>query len=153
MALKGNRQIDHWNIRYFLNETADQGVIVSVSTAGSGVAMDASDNLATVKAASSGALPLGVLLDEFVDIDQTKFHINRHKVQANKGDKATVAQKGWVVTDRVVSATAGKTAVLASSGFVTNKADSGHDEAVNPTVGRFLTDKDENGYATLYVDL
>lgn len=153
MALKMDRQIDAYELRYFLNEVAEPGVVVCVSTAGSGVGMDNTSNVATVKAASSGSKPLGVLLNEFVSVDQTRYPVNWHKDQAATGDKACIASKGWVVTNRLVAATAGTEAVLVSSGFVTNKTLGTHNEAANPTVGRWRTSADESGYATLYVDL
>ena len=153
MTLKMDRQIDSWESRYFLNEVSSNGVIVCVSTAGSGIAMDNTSNVATVAAASSGQKPIGMLLNEFVSIDQTRFPVNWHKDQAATGDKASIATKGWVVTNSVVSATAGTEAVLASSGFVTDKVLGTHNEAATPTVGRFRTGADESGYATLYVDL
>ena len=153
MSLKADRQIDSYELRYYLDEAASKGKIVSVNTAGSGISMDGVDNVATVAADSSGAKAIGMLLDEFVDIDQTRTHVNWHKHQAVKGDKASLARKGWVVTDQVVNASAGTEAVLASSGQVTNKTLGSHNEAATPTVGRFVTDKDESGYATLYVDL
>ena len=153
MSLKMDRQIDAWSHRFYLDETASKGVVVSVNTAGSGIAMDSTDNVVTVQADSSGSKPIGLLLEEFVDIDETKHHRNFHKHQSVKGDKAAIVTKGWVVTDQVVNATAGNEAVLASSGQVTNKSLGSHNEAETPTVGRFRTDKDEGGYATLYIDL
>lgn len=154
MALKADRQIDSYELGYFLNETADRGVVVSISTAGSGVAMDNLSNLATVAANSSGAKPLGVLLNEFVNIDQTKFNINWHKDQRQVGDKAVIATKGWVVTNKVVLANAGSGAILTSSGFITNKPHNNvWNSVAQPEVGRFRSDKDEAGFAKVYIDL
>ena len=155
MTLKPDRQEDAVELRYFLNEVADAGLIVCKSTSGSGVAMDATANLATVKATTSGALPIGLLLNEFVSVDQTRQYPNWHKDQADLGDKAAILTKGWVVTDKIVgTAIAGRNAVLVSSGFVTNSVvGNGNDENINHTVGRFRTGSDEDGFATLYVDL
>jgi hypothetical protein len=154
MAMKADRQIDATESRYFLNETAEKGVVVSVSTAGSGVAMDNTRSVVTVSANSSGAKPLGVLLTTFVNVDQTRTTINWHKDEAQLGDKASVATKGWVVTNKVIAATAGNRAVLTSSGYVTDKPAIGSwNEAAQPVVGRFRTNLDDAGYATLYVDL
>ena len=156
MSIKPTRQIDADEARYFLNEASEAGVVVSISTAGSGTSMDSAANLITVKGASSGALPVGMLVNEFVDIDETRFPVNWNKDQANKGSKATVMTKGWLVTDKVVGSNdlAGKQAVLASSGFVASKATNGtHNEVSTPTVGRFRTDVDEDGYAAVYIDL
>ena len=155
MALKADRQIDSVELRYFLNEVASAGKVLVVSTAGSGVAMDSIVNLATVSASSSGGKPLGMLINDFVSIDLTRQHVNYHKDEQVVGDKCTIVRKGWLVTDAITGTpAAGDHAVLSSSGTVTNLAPGGTwNEALNPKVGRFVTKKDESGYATVYIDL
>ena len=59
MALKADRHESVTDISFFMNETAERGVIVVHSTAGSGSAMDDSNALVTVP---TTALPL--LLEE-----------------------------------------------------------------------------------------
>ena len=59
MSLKGDRNELDTDISFFMNEVATRGLVVSVSTAGSGAAMDNGVALATVKANPSGAYPLG----------------------------------------------------------------------------------------------
>ena len=76
MALKKDRYELDTDISFFMNETAERGVVVSVSTAGSGAAMDSSVAVATVAAEASGAYPLGVLLNDVVNLDLTRQHIN-----------------------------------------------------------------------------
>lgn len=152
--LKGDRQIDANELGYYMNETATRGVIVCVSTASSGANLDGTTNVATVAAASSGQLPLGMLLDDVVNLDLTRTPVNWHKSQINQGGKVSIMTKGWVVTNNAISPTAGRKAVLASSGFVMNGAvDGTHNEVANPTVGRFRSNADEEGYVRLYVDL
>ncbi len=155
MALKGDRQIDHVSIRYFLDEVSEKGNVLVVSTAGSGIALDNSANLATVAGNSSGNRPLGILLNEFVNVDQTRQPVNWHKDQSQQGDKCSILTKGWVVTDRVTGAiNAGDHAILSSSGTVAALAPgAAWNEAANPKIGRFRTGLDHNGFATLYVDL
>jgi len=155
MSLKMDRQVDAVELGYFLNETASRGVVVSAPSHGaSGIAMEDTLSIATVAANSSGAKPLGILGQDVVNLDLTRTNVNWHKDQAQKGDKVTIFTKGWFVTDQTFgTCTAGEEAVLASSGAVTNKAASGHDEEVNPTVGRFRTSKDQAGFAKLYIDL
>ena len=101
MALKGDRHELDTEVTYFMNETASKGVVVSVSTQGSGSAMDSSSALATVAASASGAAALGVLLNDVVDIDQTRQHLNWHKDEVQKGSKVTILTKGFVVTDKI----------------------------------------------------
>lgn len=155
MAIKADRQVDAVELRYFLNETAAKGNVLVVSTAGSGVAMDSTSNLATVAANSSGTKPLGILLNEFVNVDQTRYPLNWHKDQHQQGDKCTILTKGWVVTNRITgSPSAGQWAVLSSSGTVTGVAPHANtNEVANPFIGRFRTSIDEAGYATVEVDL
>lgn len=154
MAIKGDRQINAVELRYFMNETASPGVAVSQSTMGSGIALDSASNVATVSASSSGAKPLGLLLTEVVNVDLTKYSVNCHKDQVNIGSKVTVVLDGVVTTDKVISATAGTDAVLTSSGYLMNKPAVGTwNQAANPGVGRWITGTDENGFATLRVNL
>ena len=66
MALKTDRIHIDSQIDFFMNETAERGGIVSVSTAGSGAAMDQAEQLCTYAANSSGVAPLGVLMCDMV---------------------------------------------------------------------------------------
>lgn len=154
MALKGDRQIDAVEISYFLNEVADRGVCVSISTAGSGVALENSKNVATVATSPSGQKPLGLLLNDFVSIDRTRYPLNWHKDQQASGDKASILTKGWAVTNKLLgTVTAGQKAYLAESGNLRGSATTPVNESLQPVVGTFRSDKDENGYAKVYIDL
>ena len=149
MALKGDRNELDTEVTYFMNETASRGVIVSVSTQGSGAAMDSSSAVATVAASASGAAALGVLLNDVVNIDQTRQHLNWHKDEVQQGGKVTILSKGFVVTDKISGTpTAGQTAYLAASGLI-----SATQAAGAPAVGRFLSTKDADGYAKVSVNL
>lgn len=155
MALKEDRQVDAVDISFFLNETASKGVTLVTSTAGSGVSMDNPASLATVAANSSGNQPLGCLLNDFVNVDQTRTPINWHKDEAQIGTKATILTKGWVVTNAVTGTpTAGNKAVLASSGYVMPRpAITSWNQVANPLVGQFRSKVDQYGYAKVYFDL
>jgi hypothetical protein len=149
MALKGDRHELDTEVTYFMNETASKGVVVSVNTQGSGSAMDSSSALATVAASASGAAALGVLLNDVVDIDQTRQHLNWHKDEVQKGSKVTILTKGFVVTDKISGApTAGQTAYLSASGLIKGTQDTGA-----PAIGRFLSTKDADGYAKVAINL
>lgn len=154
MALKGDRQIDATEITYFLNEVAERGSIVSINTAGSGISLENSKSVATVLTNPSGGKPLGLLLNDFVSIDRTRFPINWHKDQAASGDKASILTKGWVVTNKLLgTVTAGQVAYLAESGNLRGSTLPPANLSLQPVVGRFRSDKDEAGYAKVYVDL
>lgn len=155
MALKADRNIEAVELGFFINETANGGEVMSISTVGSGVAMDPSVNLVTAKASSSGAKPVGVCLQEVVNNDLTRVPNNWHKDQANVGDKVTLLRKGWIVTNKLTGTiTGGDVAVLSSSGTLAVKAaPATYNEVANPVIGRFMSDKDQNGYAKVYIDL
>lgn len=149
MALKGDRHELDTEITYFMNETASRGQVVSISTQGSGSAMDSSSAVATVAAEASGAVALGVLLNDVVNIDQTRQHLNWHKDEVQQGGKVTVLTKGFVVTDQISGTpTAGQTAYLADSGLI-----AGTQDGTAPAIGRFLSTKDADGYAKVSVNL
>lgn len=159
MALKNNRHEFLTDISYFMNEVATRGGIASVSTVGSGAALDQSAALVTYSANSSGAVPRGMLLNDMVNLDLTRQHLNHHKDEVQLGGKVTLGVKGWWLTDMIVGTpAAGDYAVLTSSGYVTpltaaNFNSNTWAKAVAPMVGKFWSKKDEDGYAKVFVDL
>jgi hypothetical protein len=156
MALKMDRLVDATEIGYFLNEVAERGSVVVVSTGGSGVALDSPTNVATVATSPSGQRPLGILLNDFVSVDRTRIPINWLKDQSASGDKCTILTKGWCVTNKVLGTiTAGNIAYLAESGNLRGAANTAAitNTANQPFVGRFRSGKSEDGYARVYVDL
>uniref|UniRef100_A0A6M3L9X5 Putative structural protein n=1 Tax=viral metagenome TaxID=1070528 RepID=A0A6M3L9X5_9ZZZZ len=160
MALKADRIHVDSMIDFFMNETAERGGIVSMSTVGSGAAMDQSQQLCTYKAAPSGAMPLGVLMCDMVNLDLTRQHENFHKEEVQKGGKVTIWNKCTVVTNRVYpghTPAVGIPAYLAHSGYIgTSKVqtDSKYSaDYVSPIVGKWLSAKDEDGYAKVSVNL
>ena len=160
MALKGDRYELETTIDFFLNEVAERGGVATLSTAGSGAALDQSAALVTYAAQQSGVAPIGILLNDMVNIDQTRQHINFHKNEMQKGGKVTLLRKGWVVTNRIdpgVTVTAGQTAYVGPSGYLTNtqKNPQINRKVYNGglIVGEFASTKDEDGYAKVYVNL
>ena len=154
MALKADRHELDVDISYFMNETAEKGQIVVLSTAGSGAAMDQAGALVTVAAASTTNIVAGVLLNDVVDIDLTRQHINWHKDEVQKGGKVSILKKGYIVTDMIEGTpTAGALAFLddADTGkFAVEASVATGDDTV---VGRFMSTKDEDGYAKIEVNL
>lgn len=149
MALKGDRHELDTEVTYFMNETASRGAVVSISTQGSGSAMDSSSAVATVAAEASGATPLGILLNDVVNIDQTRQHLNWHQDEVQQGGKVTILTKGFVVTDQISgNPTAGQTAYVADSGKI-----AGTQDGTAVAIGRFLSTKDADGYAKVSVNL
>ena len=159
MALKSDRIHVDSQIDFFMNETAERGGIVCVSTGGSGAAMDQSQQLCTYAANPSGYKPLGVLMNDMVNLDLTRQHENWNKDEVQQGGKVTIWSKGTVVTNRILasnSPSAGALAFIGASGLLgTTKTAS--DQALWPNnthvVGRWMSSKDEDGYAKLSVNL
>ena len=153
MALKGDRAELVQDIGRWMNEAAERGGIVSVSTVGSGTAIDQATQLCTYLATvPSGRLLPGLLLNDMVDIDTARQHVNFHKNEVLKGRPVTLLQKGWVTTDMIhyqCTPAASNTAYVAESGLLHN-VDNGNTAG---KVGRFGSTKDEDGYAKVYIDL
>jgi len=158
MALKTDRSTLQTDISFFMNEAATRGGIASLSTGGSGAAMDQGAALVTYVAQPSGKVAVGLLLNDMVDIDLTRQHLNQHKDEVQKGGKVTLLQKGFVVTNNLegTSPAAGNAAFMAHSGNIATTDTISDDTDSNGhgrIVGRFLSGVDEDGYAKLYVDL
>lgn len=147
MALKSDRFELQTDISFFYNAgTATRGsVVCHGATAGSGAAMDQGVNLATV---STSAVPIGILLNDVVNKDLTRTHLNQHKDEVQKGGKVTILRKGYVVTNAITGTPTAGGAAYASP------ADAGNvDTSGTYQIGRFLSTKDEDGYAKVEVNL
>ena len=162
MALKADRHEAVTDISFFMNETAERGVIVVHSTAGSGSAIDDSNALVTVPTTASGTYPAGMLLNDMVNLDLTRQHLNQHQDEVQKGGKVTLLKEGWVVTNKLEvnsKPTVGAAAYYASSGLLSTtnpdaNAERGSDVEQHYTrVGRFLSTEDADGYAKVYIDI
>jgi hypothetical protein len=141
-----------------MNEAATRGGVASVSTGGSGAAMDQGEALVTYAALPSGAVPVGLLLNDMVNIDLTRQHLNQHKDEVQKGGKVTLLRKGYVVTSNLegTSPSAGDPAYVAHSGNLATSdlsSDDTDDDGSTRLVGRFLSGVDQDGYAKVYIDL
>lgn len=148
MALKPDR-IEHLtDISFFMNTTAERGGVASVVTGGVGVSMDDADAVVAYAAAASGAKPMGVLLNDVVNLDLTRQHINWHKDEMQVGGKVTLLRVGQVTTDLVDgNPSAGDSAYVGPSGTVSTTSTN----AVK--IGTFLSGKDADGYAKVSVNI
>ena len=98
MALKADRTELDVDISFFYNEgTATRGGIVIIDTVGSGAAMDQARAKVKYAQAAPTDKPVGVLLNDVVNIDLTRQHINWHKDEVQKGGKVTLLKKGTIV--------------------------------------------------------
>ncbi len=154
MALKTDRYEESTDISFFYNEgTATRGGAVVLDAAlASGAAMDQGGN--KVKYGTAG-VPVGILLNDVVDKDLTRTHLNQYKDEVQKGGKVTVMTRGWVVTNMIensIDPAAGDIAYVSASeaGDLTNVAPG---SSGSLAVGRWMSQKDADGYAKLYVNL
>jgi hypothetical protein len=150
--LKSDRHLLYDDIRHFCNDVAERGVILVYSgSGGSGNNMDHPLALVTLPGTGSvsGLRPAGLLINDFVSVDETRFHRNFAKDEMPVGSKAHLLKKGWVHTNKVSgNPGAGDVAYLAASGNVSPTQATGA-----ATVGKFGGRKDSDGYALLEVDL
>lgn len=149
MALKPDR-IEHLtDISFFMNTTAERGGVASFVTGGVGVSMDDADAVVAYAAAASGAKPAGLLLNDVVDLDLTRQHINWHKDEVQVGGKVTLLRVGQVTTNNITGApSAGDAAYVGPSGTVSTSSGTGVEQ-----IGTFLSSKDTDGYAKLSVNI
>ena len=151
MALKSDRIEKYTDISFFMDTTGERGGVVVHGTSGSGVSMD--DGNAVVMYPTgvvSGTKPAGLLLNDVVDIDLTRQHINWYRDEVQVGGKVTLLRHGQVTTNMVangVTPTAGVDAYYDSVGKLTTVS-------TNSTkVGRFLGSKDADGYVKVDINI
>jgi len=152
MALRPDRNEHLTDLSFFMNETAERGLLVVASTQGSGAAMD--DSSAAVKIGAIGDVgtdkPVGLLLNDVVNLDLTRQHINYAKDEVQQGSKVLLLRRGTVVTDQISGAvTMGDPAHFMGAGQLTSAT-------LNTTskqVGRFLSKKDADGFAKVEINI
>jgi hypothetical protein len=152
MALKPDRVELLTDVSFFMNTTAERGGVVSVVTAtsGVGVSMDDANAVVAYAAVASGAKPVGLLLNDVVNLDLTRQHINWHKDETQVGGKVTVLRAGQVTTNMLVANTtpsAGADAYVGANGLI------GTSSTNAVKVGQFLSAKDTDGYVKVSVNL
>lgn len=150
MALKPDRVEAYTDISFFMNEVAERGGVVVHLTSGSGVSMDDASSVVEYASTPSGTVPAGLLLNDVVNLDLTRQHINWHKDEVQVGSKVTVLRQGQVVTDMVVSGdnpTAGNDAYYGVNGLLSTTSTN------SVKVGRFLSSKDADGYVKVDINI
>ena len=154
MALKGERTQLFDEIRYFCNDVTERGVFLAHSgSGGSGVSYDQTLDLVYLPGtgSTSGLKPAGLLLNDIVDVDLTKYRLNMYKDEVKKGGKVHLLVKGRVFTNALKAGdtpSAGLPAYLAPTGFVTTTSGTGIAQ-----VGTFRDRKDANNFVLLDVDV
>jgi hypothetical protein len=156
MALKPDRVEHLTDLSFFMNETGERGGIVTydvVSGGASGAAMD--DAKALVKQPTGLGQyqkPAGLLLNDVVNLDLTRQHINFHKDEVQKGSKVLLLKRGTVVTNHFsgapTAANIGATVYFNQDGFLMTATTGG-----SAAVGRLLSIKDADGYVKVDIDV
>jgi hypothetical protein len=150
MALKPDRIELLTDISFFSNAVSERGGVVSAVTSGSGVAMDDANAVVAYAATVSGSKPLGILLNDVVNLDLTRQHINWHKDEVQLGGKVSLLRQGQVTTNMLVAAitpAAGVDAYVGASGLI------GTSSTNSVKIGTFLGSKDSDGYVKLSVNI
>ena len=158
MALKTDRYEFQTDISFFMNEVATRGgvVVLPSTSTPSGAAMDSAETVVTYSASPSGLAPIGILLQDMVNLDLTRQHLNWHKDEVQKGCKVAVLRKGYVVTNMISASgtpVAGNYAYVADSGLISTSLRAVELDADAQPIGRFLTSKDADGYAKVEINL
>ena len=160
MALKADRYELQTDISFFCDEVTTRGGVVHLSGGGSGAAMDQGVNKVVTKALPQNTyVPIGILLNDVVNKDLTRTHLNQYKDEVQKGGKVTVLRKGYVVTDKISGTpTAGQWAIASANGTVSGVtnldiANVASNSGENMVVGKFLSSKDNDNYCKVEINL
>lgn len=157
MALKADRHEEATDISFFYNAgTASRGGIALFDGASaSGAAMDQGRNRCKYAVATATDVPVGILLNDVVNKDLTRTHLNQYKDEVQQGGKVTLLTRGWVVTNMLsISPAPGQPAYasMATAGYISNFASTAQASG-NLAIGRWMSNKDADGYAKLAVNL
>lgn len=157
MALKADRHEETTDISYFYTAgTATRGGVACLSAVGaSGAAMDQGVNTVVYKQAGATDVPVGILLNDVVNKDLTRTHLNWYKDEVQQGGKVTVLTQGYVVTNNITgNPTPGQVAYadFVTAGNISNVAFNAAASG-NHAIGRFMSAKDSDGYAKVRVNL
>ena len=147
MALGPNRQVFQTTIRYAVAAVAVRGGILSYSSTAGEAEYDVD---------GSGALALGILLDDVEDLnfDRHPEYLQRNVVDI--GSVVGIANKGVFQTDQVVTGNLpaqGNPAYLHPNGQVSTVLLDDGVGNTSPLVGAFRSALDANGFVSLLVDL
>lgn len=156
MALKGNRDIKRDDIRYTCPTAATRGVGMVVLTAGSGTIQGDTAGACDLVANPSGYKFAGLLLNDVVNIDQTRYKLNEHKDEVIIGSRVRLLRGGVVVTNKLKSGDAptdGEVAYLTANGEFTKTVSATGGVVATPQVGIFRGLKDESGYVPIEINI
>jgi hypothetical protein len=166
MALKPDRQENYTTIDQFMNETGERGCVVIYDTSVSGLGGLDDAGSVVKKPTDSGGRPAGVLMNDVVNVDLSRYRLNEQKDEVQVNSKVCLLKRGSIKTNVLP---AGQNPVAGSGAyFTTNGAFTMFTDAlVNPAasgialrslvdnakVGMFTSSKDEDGYVRVEINL
>jgi|TARA_R110000824_G_scaffold55629_5_gene153062 hypothetical protein len=162
MALKADRHEFQTDISFFSSDDVQtRGGCVVHGGVGSGAAMDQGAALVLYKnAVTATDVPVGILLNDIVNKDLTRTHLNHHKDEVQLGGKVTILRKGWVVTNSVSVAdgaiVGGDLAFVGHNGLIVGTlptAAATKQGSGNLCIGRFMSGADADSYYKVEVNL
>lgn len=160
MAIKqeGDRMV-YDNIKFVLNTSGEAGIICVYKTATSGSSGNGESDLnevlvpnpsASGSGTLSGLVAAGLLVNQVVSIDESRYQLNEHKNEVRVGSPVHLLKKGGLFTNQVSGTPKlGDTAYVTYDGKVAPTATHPN----TPSVGVFGGVKDANGYVMLYLDI
>lgn len=152
MALKLDFFPVYENITHYCDTVCERGGIATLATAGSGVSLDGARNVVAYDAYGSGKKPIGILEHDVVNKDLTHNWLVGTLGEVQVGSKVTLLGVGRVTTNFVypgITVSPGDPAYVAHSGYISNTRVNGGWSLV----GMFETSKDQNGYATVFINV
>ena len=152
MALKPDRVESFTDVSFFMNTTGDRGGVVVYSGAGGvGSSMDDADAVVIYPTGSpAGTAPAGVLLNDVVNLDLTRQHINYHKDEVQAGGKVALLRRGQVTTNSLAS---GQLPVAGDAAYYDGAGDFTTVSTNSVKVGTFLSGKDADGYVKVDINI
>lgn len=149
MALKPDRieLNDGSRIKYFMNVVAERGIIVDLDSPG-GEGMDDPGAVVIVPPDPSGN-PAGVLMNDVVNLNLTRQHINQHQDEVQVGNKVDLLVRGVIRTNMVLSGddpVAGDPAHYTTLGEFTL-------DTTSVQIGRFVSSEDAEGYVEVEINI
>jgi hypothetical protein len=149
MALKPDRisMAEGQRIKFFMTEVAEAGIVVNMDAPG-GAGMDNPDATVSIPVGPSGA-PAGVLMNDVVDLNLTRQHLNQHKDEVQVGNKVTILKRGVVRTNALKS---GDTPDAGDPAHYTNDGEFTSSVTTSDQVGVFASPVDDEGYVEVEVN-
>jgi hypothetical protein len=152
--IKGERVIIEDDITLSCDSVTLRGVGLVYNKQGSGVALGDRAGSVLLAANPSGQRVAGILLNDVVNIDETRYHRNFHKDETMVNAPCRLLKKGRLTLDNIIgNPMPGDTAYLDSSGNFTPTPHPTGGLVARPKVGAFASRKDESGFAAIDFNL